>query len=81
MLFWSAVLFVLGVAAFMDSLFNYGEIFRQINSVFFLLISLAVLIRTTTKIKEAKMEGYIKRVGDLERKVNDMNRKVEKTPF
>ncbi|MCP4567206.1 MAG: hypothetical protein GY841_06475 [FCB group bacterium] len=81
MLFWSAVLFVLGVAAFMDSLFNYGEIFRQINSVFFLLISLAVLIRTTTKIKEAKMEGYIKRVGDLERKVNDMNRTVENTPF
>ena len=81
MLFWSAVLFILGVAAFMDSLFNYGEIFRQINSVLFLLISLAVLIRTTTKIKEARMEGYIKRVGDLERKVTTLSRGKEKTPF
>lgn len=81
MLFWSAVLFLLGVAAFMDSLFNYGEIFRQINSVFFLLISLAVLVRTTTKIKEAKTEGYIKRVGDLERRVTDLNRRKEKSPF
>ena len=81
MLLWSAILFTIGIAAFLDALFNYGEIFRQINSVFFLLISLAVLIRTTTKIKEAKIEGYVKRVGDLERKVTSLSRGKEKTPF
>jgi phage-related holin len=37
MLVWCAILFLIGVAAFLDSLFNYGEIFRQVNSVFFLL--------------------------------------------
>ena len=59
MLFWSALLFILGVAAFLDSLFNYGEIFRKINSVLFLLISLAILVRTTTKMKTAKLERYM----------------------
>lgn len=45
MLFWSTMLFFLGVLAFLDSLFNYGEIFRQVNSFMFMLISLGVLIR------------------------------------
>jgi hypothetical protein len=81
MLFWSAVLFLLGVAAFLDAMFNYGEIFRKINSVLFLLISLAILVRTTTKIKAGRMEGYEKRVSDLERKVTEMTRVKEKTPY
>ena len=45
MLFWSTALFVLGVMAFLDAIFNYGEIFRQVNSFMFMLISLGVLIR------------------------------------
>lgn len=45
MLFWSTMLFLLGVMAFLDSIFNYGEIFRQANSFMFMLISLGVLIR------------------------------------
>lgn len=66
MLVWCAVLFVLGVLAFMDSLFNYGEIFRQVNSVLFMLVSLGVLIRTTTKIKLRTVEGYMERIKQLE---------------
>lgn len=81
MLFWSAVLFLLGIAAFLDALFNYGEIFRKINSVLFLLISLAILVRTTTKIKAARFEGYEKRIGDLERRITDMSRSKEKAPY
>ncbi|MDD4051261.1 MAG: hypothetical protein PHR28_05105 [candidate division Zixibacteria bacterium] len=81
MLFWSAVLFLLGVAAFLDAMFNYGEIFRKINSVLFLLISLAILVRTTTKIKAGRIEKYEKRIGDLERKVTDITRTKEKTPY
>jgi len=45
MLFWSTALFILGVLAFLDAIFNYGEIFRQVNSFMFMLISLGVLIR------------------------------------
>lgn len=66
MLVWCAVLFTLGVLAFMDSLFNYGEIFRQVNSVLFMLVSLGLLIRTTTKIKLRTVEGYMERVKQLE---------------
>ena len=66
MLVWCAVLFCLGVLAFMDSLFNYGEIFRQVNSVLFMLVSLGLLIRTTTKIKLRTVEGYMERIKQLE---------------
>jgi len=55
MLIWCALLFFLGLMAFLDSVFNMGEIFRQVNSVVFLLVSLALLIRTTTKAKQQKL--------------------------
>ena len=51
MLVWCAILFTLGIMAFMDSLYNYGEIFRQVNSVVFMLVSLGLLIRSTTKMR------------------------------
>ncbi len=69
MFVWCTTLFVLGVLAFLDSLFNMGEIFRQVNSVFFMLISLALLIRTTTKMKSKSKENYEERVYNLEQKV------------
>lgn len=72
MLLWSGILFLLGVAAFLDALFNYGEIFRKVNSVLFLLISLAILVRTTTKMKDAKVERYQQKVEELEQKVNNL---------
>jgi hypothetical protein len=81
MLFWSAILFCLGIAAFLDSLFNYGEIFRKINSVLFLLISLAILVRTTTKMKDARMEKYQQQVEDLEQKVNNLSHPKERSLY
>ena len=66
---WCSVLFFLGLMAFLDSLFNMGEIFRQVNSVLFMLISLALLIRTTTKIKAKKIEQYENRILNLEQQV------------
>jgi len=57
MLFWSTALFILGVLAFLDAIFNYGEIFRQVNSFMFMLISLGVLIRLRkerTDVRKAK---------------------------
>ena len=69
MFVWCGVLFALGIMAFLDSLFNMGEIFRRVNSVLFMLISLSLLIRTTTKIKAQKMEQYEDRVLSLEQQV------------
>jgi membrane protein DedA with SNARE-associated domain len=45
MLTWVTILFLLGVLAFFDAIFNYGEVFRRCNSLMFMLISLGVLIR------------------------------------
>ncbi len=69
MLLWCGLLFFLGIMAFIDSVLNMGEIFRQVNSVVFLLVSLALLIRTTTKKKEQRTEKLQHRVFNLEREV------------
>ena len=69
MLVWCFVLFFLGVAAFLDTLFTFGEIFRTVNSVFFMLISLGLLVRISTKIREAKREFYENRISALEKKL------------
>lgn len=74
MLIWCAILFALGVAAFLDSIFNMGEIFRQVNSVLFMLISVALFFRTTSKIKSKKAEIQEKRIFMLERQVNTLRR-------
>ncbi|MEA1979478.1 MAG: hypothetical protein U9N54_00700 [candidate division Zixibacteria bacterium] len=72
MFVWCGVLFVLGILAFFDSIFNMGNLFRQVNSVFFMLISLALLIRTTTKIKTKKQEMLENKLFGLERKVRTL---------
>jgi hypothetical protein len=78
MFLWCAILFVLGIAAFLDSILNlYGDLFRQINSVFFMLISLGLLVRTSTKKSEGRMENYENRVENLELQVKQMKRMQE----
>ncbi len=72
MLIWCALLFFLGLMAFLDSVFNMGEIFRQVNSVVFLLVSLALLIRTTTKAKQQKIEKLQLQLFNLEREVGKL---------
>ncbi len=78
MFFWSATLFGLGVLAFLDSIYNMGEIFRQVNSVFFMLISLALLIRTSTKVRSQRTEKYEERIFNLEKKVDELRNHKEK---
>lgn len=80
MFIWCTMLFLLGIAAFLDSLFNYGEIFRQINSVLFMFISLGLLVRTTTKMKARKIESYENRIGTLESELRAIKTEREKTP-
>jgi hypothetical protein len=69
MFVWCSTLFALGVLAFLDSIFNMGDIFRQVNSVLFMLISLGLLLRTTTKMKAKTKETYEERVLNLEQQV------------
>lgn len=75
MLTWCGLLFALGIAAFLDSIYNYGNIFRQINAVLFMLTSLGLLVRTTTKMKLRTIEGYLKRIEQLEQQVGEFKGK------
>ena len=80
MFVWCSILFVLGISAFLDSIFNMGEIFRQVNSVLFMLISLGLLIRTTTKIKAKRVEHLEARIRSMEQQIRvlrDGRKKLE----
>ena len=78
MFVWCSVLFLLGILAFLDSIFNMGEIFRRVNSVLFMLTSLALLVRTTTKIKAKKLESYENRIFNLEQQIKNLQHAKEK---
>ena len=75
MLIWCCVLLFLGIAAFLDSLFTFGEIFRRVNSVLFMLVSLGLLIRTSAKIRTAKREGLQYRIKQLEDQIAQLSKK------
>jgi len=77
-LIWCALLFGLGILAFLDSVLNMGEIFRRVNSVVFLLISLALLIRTSTKSRERTQEKFQERIRGLEREVFELKESQRK---
>ncbi len=80
MLVWCGILFLLGITAFLDSLFNYGEIFRRVNSVLFMLVSLGLLVRTTTKMRLRITEGYIGKINQLEQEVKKLKVDKPQTP-
>jgi hypothetical protein len=79
MLVWCVVLFFLGVAAFLDSLFYFGEIFRKVNSVLFMLISLGLLVRVSTKAKMRVMETLQEKIKSLEEKLKEKETSKERT--
>lgn len=70
MLVWCLTLFGLGVLAFLDTFFNYGEIFRRVNSVVFMLLSLGLLVRTRMLTKFGKIEALLKRNSELENQMS-----------
>jgi uncharacterized protein YybS (DUF2232 family) len=72
MLIWCAVLLFLGVTAFLDSIFTFGEIFRRVNSVLFMLVSLGLLVRTSTKMRLAKREGLEQKLKELEEQMTQL---------
>ena len=75
MLIWCSVLLFLGIAAFLDSIFTFGDIFQRINSVLFMLVSLGLLVRTSTKIRMAQREGQVRRIEQLEKEIAELTNK------
>lgn len=73
MILWISVLFLLGAVAFFDSVYNFGEIFRQINSVMFLLVSMGLLVRTATLKRRGRLENFKNRVGRLEKDIKSLS--------
>ncbi len=69
---WCMFLFGLGILAFLDTIFNYGEIFRRINSVLFLLLTLGLLIRTRMLSNSKPKETLEKRNADLEKQLAEL---------
>lgn len=57
MVVWCLMLFGLGAVAFLDTQYNYGLIFRQVNAVLFMSMSLAILYRITTKVRTGAREA------------------------
>ena len=78
MLTWCGVLFGLGILAFLDNILNYGDVFRPVNSVIFLLIGLGILIRTTTKIRSRKVEFGKDKLERLEVKVKSLQLAIDR---
>ncbi len=72
MLIWCSVLLFLGITAFLDNIFTQNEIFRTINSVLFMLVSLGLLVRTSTKKRIGRMESYLKRIEELEQQIKEL---------
>jgi hypothetical protein len=79
MFVWCGVLFGLGILAFVDSILNMGDIFRTINSVLFMLLSLGLLVRTTSKMKEKRIEHYESRIFSLEQQVKKMEAEAQRS--
>jgi len=55
MIIWAFVLCFLGILAFLDSLFAFGEIFRRVNAVMFLLVSLGLLFEIRHMRQQARL--------------------------
>jgi cytochrome c biogenesis protein CcdA len=74
MFVWVFVLFILGILVFLDSMYSYGEIFRRVNSIFYMLISLGLLIRVSIKIKQRRIEGLLEKIERLKMQVRRLQR-------
>jgi hypothetical protein len=72
MLVWSSILFILGLMAFLDSYYNYGGIFRSINSILFMLIALGLFARTACKVRAGRIEQYMRKLESLRQEMRQM---------
>ncbi len=73
MLYWCGTLLGLGILAFLDTIFSYGDIFRKVNSVLFMLLSLGLLVRTKMMVKLQKMEKLTEQNTELKQQVDQLS--------
>ena len=76
MVVWCLVLFGLGAAAFLDTHYNYGHIFRQVNAVLFMSMSLAILYRITTKVRIGARETLEAKLADAHDQIESLNAQI-----
>jgi hypothetical protein len=74
---WAVVLFGLGILAFLDACFNYGQLFRTANSFMFMLVSLGVLIRTRMMKQLGYKERLVEHNNELKARVMDLKQSQE----
>ena len=70
MVVWCLVLFGLGAVAFLDTQYNYGLIFRQVNAVMFMIISLALLYRITVKARIGARESLLTKLKNAQQEID-----------
>lgn len=65
---WCAILFILGVLAFLDALFTppYGDIFIKVDSLLFMVISLGMLIRLRAERSQHKVKSSVQKTEKAE---------------
>jgi hypothetical protein len=80
MFVWGLVLFGLGVLAFLDACFNYGQLFRTANSFMFMLVSLGVLIRTRVMKKMGYKEQLVESNDMLKARIMALKQSQESEP-
>ncbi len=80
MLTWCVVLFLLGVAAALDSVFNYGEIFRRVNAHLFMLVSLGLLVRAAIQKRKFRRQQHTERGREHRAQTDEARAERERTP-
>jgi hypothetical protein len=56
MVVWCIVLLILGILSILDTIFDYGSLFRTADSVLFMLVSLGILFRVKILSRQRRRE-------------------------
>lgn len=80
MVVWCLILFALGVGALLDSVFNYGNIYRQVNSVLFMLVALGLIVRCSLLSRMKLRETMTSRVREMERELRLLETRHRHSP-
>ena len=70
MFIWCVILFGLGVLAFLDSMYSYGEVFQRVNAVMFMMVSLGMLVRTRLLMQAKRYEKLVEENELYKRQLN-----------
>lgn len=80
MVAWCLILFALGVGALLDSIFNYGNIYRQVSSVLFMLVALGLIVRCSLLSRLKTRENTIGRIREMERELRLLETRQRHAP-